>query len=126
MPKTTDKTAVFQELKETMSGYREHLDLVTDDEVSYYLNTHHIMKNKKPMFFGAVQIKKNYVSYHLMPVYVDPTLLDDISDSLKKRMQGKSCFNFKSVEKELFSELALLTDAAYQSYVQAGYVKADT
>ena len=126
MSKTTDKTAVFQELKETMSGYREHLDLVTDDEVSYYLNTHHIMKNKKPMFFGAVQIKKNYVSYHLMPVYVDPTLLDDISDSLKKRMQGKSCFNFKSVEKELFSELALLTDAAYQSYVQAGYVKADT
>ena len=126
MPKTTDKTAVFQELKETMSSYSEHLELVTDDEVSYYLNTHHIMKNKKPMFFGAVQIKKNYVSYHLMPVYVDPTLLDDISESLKKRMQGKSCFNFKSVEKELFSELARLTEAAYQSYVQAGYVKADS
>ena len=126
MPKTTDKTAVFQELKETMSSYSEHLELVTDDEVSYYLNTHHIMKNKKPMFFGAVQIKKNYVSYHLMPVYVDPTLLDNISEPLRKRMQGKSCFNFKSVEKDLFKELALLTEAAYQSYVQAGYVKTDS
>ena len=126
MPKTTEKTAVFQDLKETMSSYCEYLDLVADDEVSYYLNTHHIMKNKKPMFFGAVQIKKNYVSYHLMPVYVDPTLLDDISDSLKKRMQGKSCFNFKNVEKDLFKELALLTEAAYQSYVQAGYVKTDS
>ena len=126
MPKTTDKTAVFQELKEAMSSYGDHLDLVTDDEVSYYLNTHHIMKNKKPMFFGAVQIKKNYVSYHLMPVYVDPTLLDNISEPLRKRMQGKSCFNFKSVEKDLFKELARLTEAAYQSYVQAGYVKTDS
>lgn len=123
MPKTTEKTAVFQALKEIISSYSDHLDLVTNDELSYYLNTHHIMKNKKPMFFGAVQIKKNYVSYHLMPVYVDPSLLDNISDPLRKRMQGKSCFNFKSIEKALFSELAILTEAAYQSYVQAGYVE---
>ena len=126
MPKATDKTEVFQELKEIISNYSQHLDLVTDDELSYFLNTHHIMKNKKPMFFGAVQIKKNYVSYHLMPVYVDVSLLENISDPLRKRMQGKSCFNFKSVEKDLFSELALLTEAAYQSYVQAGYVKTDS
>ena len=125
MPKTTEKTAVFQALKEIISSYSDHLDLVTNDELSYYLNTHHIMKNKKPMFFGAVQIKKNYVSYHLMPVYVDPSLLDNISDPLRKRMQGKSCFNFKSIEKALFSELAILTEAAYQSYVQAGYVETD-
>ena len=123
MPKATDKTEVFQELKEIISNYSQHLDLVTDDELSYFLNTHHIMKNKKPMFFGAVQIKKNYVSYHLMPVYVDVSLLENISDPLRKRMQGKSCFNFKIIEKELFSELALLTEASYQSYVQAGYVK---
>jgi hypothetical protein len=126
MSKTIEKTAVFQELRETMSSYSDHLDLVTDDEISYFLNTHHIMKNKKPLFFGAVQIKKNYVSYHLMPVYVDSSLLDNISEPLKKRMQGKSCFNFKSVEKDLFSELASLTEAAYQSYVQAGYVKTDS
>lgn len=123
MSKTINKTAVFQELKDILSSYSQYLELVTDDEVSYYLNTHHIMKNKKPMFFGAVQIKKNYVSYHLMPVYVDSSLLDNISDALKKRMQGKSCFNFTSVDKELFSQLALLTEAGYQSYVKASYIK---
>ena len=123
MSKTINKTAVFQELKDILSSYSQYLELVTDDEVSYYLNTHHMMKNKKPMFFGAVQIKKNYVSYHLMPVYVDSSLLDNISDALKKRMQGKSCFNFTSVDKELFSQLALLTEAGYQSYVKASYIK---
>jgi len=37
-----------------------------------------------------------------------PDLLKDISPELKKHMQGKSCFNFKKVEPELFQELAEL------------------
>ena len=44
-----------------------------------------------------------------MPVYMYPQLLKDVSPELKKRMQGKSCFNFKKVEPELFRELAELT-----------------
>jgi hypothetical protein len=40
-----------------------------------------------------VQIKKNYVIYHLMPVYLNPGLLEGMSPGLRKRMQGKSCFN---------------------------------
>ena len=57
----------------------------------------------------SAQIKKTYVSFYLMPVYMYPELLNDISPQLKKRMQGKSCFNFKKVEPELFDELAELT-----------------
>jgi len=38
-----------------------------------------------------------------------PELLQDISPELKKRMQGKSCFNFKKVEPNLFAELSTLT-----------------
>lgn len=126
MAATNDKTAVFQALKVIMSSYSQHLDLVTDDELNYYLNTNHLMKNKKPMFFGAVQIKKNFVSYHLMPVYAEPSLLDGMSEALKKRMQGKSCFNFKKVESALFDELALLTEAGFESYIKAGYIKSDS
>jgi hypothetical protein len=35
-----------------------------------------------------------------------------MSDALAKRQQGKSCFNFKTVEPELFAELAALTKKA--------------
>ena len=44
-----------------------------------------------------------------MPVYVFPDLLKDISPELRKHMQGKSCFNFKKVEPDLFEELSELT-----------------
>jgi hypothetical protein len=40
---------------------------------------------------------KSYVSFHLIPVYMFPDLLKGLSPALEKRMQGKSCFNFKTV-----------------------------
>lgn len=67
----------------------------------------------KPSWFGAVTTGKAYVSYHLMAVYASPGLLNDISPELKKRMQGKSCFNFKEVDETLFRELSALTNKSY-------------
>ena len=80
-----------------MREYANQLDCTVDNDEELYLNTKHIQKNKKPIWFGAVQIKQRYVSYHLMPVYVNPELLKGISPELKKRMQGRSCFNFTTV-----------------------------
>ncbi len=70
----------------------------------------------KDVWFGAVQTRKNYVSYHLMAVYAFPDLLEGISPELKKRMQGKSCFNFTVVDDKLFKELARLTDRSYKRF----------
>ena len=60
-------------------------------------------------WFGATRLGKRYVSYYLMPVYVQPALLDDVSPALKKRMQGKSCFNFAKIDEPLLAELEALT-----------------
>jgi len=50
-------------------------------------------------------------------------LIDGISADLKKRMQGKSCFNFKAVDEKLFKELGKLTKVGLQDYKKAGYLK---
>ena len=41
-----------------------------------------------------------------MPVYAEPALARSISPALAKRRQGKSCFNFTTVDEALFAELA--------------------
>ena len=87
-----------------------------------YVDSRFIQKNKKPMHFGAVMLKKSYVSYHLMPVYVTPELLKGMSPGLKRRMQGKSRFNFTEIDKALFKELAALTKAGFQGYKDRGFV----
>lgn len=68
------------------------------------------------MWFGGVRRGKTYVSYHLMPVYTHAELAAKIPPTLKKRMQGKSCFNFKVEDPALFEQLEALTREAAAVY----------
>ena len=122
MAKVNEFEDVFKELQSILKKYEKKLVVVTDKADNYYLNTAHLMQNKKPMFFGAATIKKNSVSFHLMPVYANPELLENISPELKKCMQGKSCFNFKKTDKKLFKELARLTRAGMLDYKRQGFL----
>lgn len=117
-----DLNPVFAALKAIMAPCAARLDPKKDDATELYVDTRHLQKNKKPLFFGAVQIKKSFVSYHLMPVYLQPGLLDGLSPGLRSRMQGKSCFNFAEVDPVLFQELAALTEAGFESYRAQGLV----
>ena len=105
MPTQNDFPIVFEQLKNILEPYAKNLTITADTSDSYSLDGPYSEKWKKKVFFGAAQVKKNYVSFYLMPVYMYPELLKDISPELKKRMQGKSCFNFKKVELDLFQEL---------------------
>ena len=84
-------------------------------------------KVKRPRIPVAwVQIGKAYVSYHLMGVYGNTALLDGMSRELKARMQGKSCFNFKSDDEALFKELEQLTVQAITGFRKAGFISDQT
>ena len=100
---------VFEQLKRILQKYEAHLRVTQNAPDHYSLNTPFSEKWRKELLFGALHVKKNYVSFYLMPVYMYPDLLAGLSDGLQRRMQGKSCFNFKAVDKDLFKELARLT-----------------
>jgi hypothetical protein len=70
----------------------------------------------RPLLIAGVEVNKRYVSYHLMPIYMNPALQAAVSPALKKRMQGKSCFNFTTVAPELLEALADLTKSAIASF----------
>ena len=112
---------VFEALKALLQPFANELAVKDDTQTNYYLETTGRSYKGKPMFFGAV-MRKSYVSYHLMPLYWKPELLEKISPELKKRMQGKSCFNFKKVEPELFAELKQLTEAGLAEYRKSNYL----
>jgi hypothetical protein len=122
LPAMPDLNPVFQSLRALLVPYAGALVTVHDDDTQFYLDTHHVQKNKKPLFFAAAQVKKASVSYHLMPVYVQPDLLDDVSPALTACMQGKSCFTFKVPDPDLLQELERLTARAYQSYQAQGFI----
>ena len=120
-----DFATVHTRLKSIMQKYeRGKLKAKPDEPGNYVLIGPPTEQTRgRELWFGAVQTRKNYVSYHLMPVYASPELLKSMSPELKKRMQGKACFNFKEVDEKLFKELATLTEAGYQRFKKAGFIK---
>jgi hypothetical protein len=124
MANKTDFDIVFLRLRAIREPYAPKLVVVADTTENYYLDTRHIMKNKRPLFFGGVRKGKNYVSFHLMSVYARPDLLDSMSPELKRRMQGKSCFNFTSGDEKLFKELAKLTKTSVVKFSDEKFIAA--
>lgn len=122
MSEISEFKMVFERLKEIIEPYSTELVVVVDNVDNFQVDTNFIMKNKNPLYFGSVKINKNYVSFHFMPVYVFPELLQGISPELKRRMQGKSCFNFKTVNEVIFSELGTLASIGHTKYKDAGYL----
>jgi hypothetical protein len=76
------------------------------------------------MWFGTVKLGRGYVSFHLSPLYILPALEKEISPILKKRMEGKTCFNFETIPNaELIVDLRRLTAAAaaeWDRYLRPG------
>jgi hypothetical protein len=115
-------TAVFDRLADIFTPYRSTLVTRVDEPGNLYLETPPSTSYPSGLFFGAVKIGKRYVSFHLMPIYVHPNLLDGISPGLRKRMQGKSCFNFTRQDDELLRELETLTAAGFTRFQEDGAI----
>jgi hypothetical protein len=56
------------------------------------------------------------VSFHLLFLYYNPAALKALSPALKKRMQGKACFNFTAIDNACFAELERLIAEGLKRY----------
>ena len=111
-----DFAAIEERLRAILARHVPPL-LVTADRSGYFaLSVDRTDIPEPRRFVGAARVGKSYVSFHLMPVYAFPELVKDISPELRKRMQGKSCFNFTRLDGTLLEELADLTDRGINRY----------
>ena len=126
-PSPFDLAPVFARLRKILAdhsaAHAATLVVVRDQPGDYCLSTTKLHpKNNQPLCFGMVRTGKNYVSFHLMPVYGHPPLLAGISLTLRKRLQGKACFNLTEVNEALFAELAALTARGYAAFAKVGFL----
>jgi hypothetical protein len=119
MPSRDAFETTFASLRKILSPYARRFTVVADEPGRYYLASKTAKTSSGgTIMFGGVEIKKNYVSFHLIPVYAAPALLKGVSPSLLKRMQGKSCFNFTAIEPADLNELAALTQKGHAEFVK--------
>jgi len=117
-----DLEAVFTELA---SRYRSHtagLSTTQDGPTDVIFVGPDPGPDGREVWLGGVQQRKRYVSVHLMPVYTNPELLDTVSPQLRRRMQGKSCFNFTRIDPQLFDELESLLERGLRQWRDQGWL----
>ena len=105
---------LFDRFKTMLAPYARRMH-VLDGAAMYGLDMAPENERDRTTWFAGTRLGKRYVSYYLMPIYVRPELLDGISPELRRRMQGKSCFNFSKVDEALLSELEALTKKGFEA-----------
>ena len=115
-------TEVFAALRKILTPYEGRLAPRQRDPGYFYMESLEPTYKDRPMFFAGVKAEKNYITYHLLPVYTNPELNQQISPALKKRMQGKACFNFAAIDAPLFKELGVLTKSGYKVFKDRGWL----
>ena len=104
-----DLALVFAALREILKRFiGKDLVVQTDKPGNYHLEAPSILHRKKPLYFAGVRTNKNYVSFHLLHMYYNPAAKKALSPALKKRIQGKACFNFTAIDEDCFAELGRL------------------
>jgi hypothetical protein len=120
-PMAADFQAVFAVLKPVLEKFARRLAVKVDTPIEYTLVTKSAspfpQHQGQPLYFGSVRLGKAYVSFHLMPLYMHPAFTNSIAPALKKRMQGKTCFNFKlDPAPAALSELKRLTETGFKHW----------
>jgi hypothetical protein len=106
---------IFSKLRSLMLAAAPGMVVTADTPTNFTLKTSWLEKRtKEPAWFGWIAIKKSYVAYHVMPLYALPALNALVPAGLEKRRQGKTCFNFKKADIDLFEQMSVLTQAAAQ------------
>jgi len=114
-----DFEATFKTLRALLKPYERHFVVIVDKPGKYSLSTKTSKtRSGAAIWFGGAAMKKNYVSFHLIPVYAAPALLKGLSPSLLRRMQGKSCFNFTAIDPAHVEELTALTKKGFDGFIK--------
>ena len=103
----TDFDAVHERLKAILREHADGLVITKDGPAGMALEVPGL-EGKPWGYVGGTRLGKRYVSFYLMPVYASPELAASISPELRRRKQGKACFNFTKVDEDLFAELDAL------------------
>jgi hypothetical protein len=96
------------DLVPVFAALRDMLKRFIGKDLAVHLEAPSILHRKKPLYFAGVRTGKNYVSFHLLYLYFNPAATKAVPPALKKRMQGKACFNFTTVDEDCFAELGRL------------------
>lgn len=123
--------AAFTRLRELLVTHATQLTVGEDSARRYSLEAEigpatltawrgRVRKPRIPVAW--VERRAASVALHLMGLEGNASLGAALSEPLRKRLQGKTCFHFTTVDDALFDELQHVVAEAISGMLRAGYI----
>jgi hypothetical protein len=112
--------AVHERLKAIIRSHADGLVITRDGPAGMALEVPGL-EGKPWGYVAGTRLGKSYVSFYLMPVYASPGLDAAVSPELRKRKQGKACFNFTRIDEPLLAELSTLASRGIPGFSEQAY-----
>jgi hypothetical protein len=130
MPITEEtRILIFNKLKKNLQKFTPPMVVTIDSpDSSYELIGNKPVPygyNKKivpGMFFALLAQRKDSVTLHFFPLYMN-TKLKEVAPSLNKCLKGKTCFHFNKEEQINEKELTSLLEKGMIAWKKLGYMK---
>ena len=123
---TDAKPIIFKKIRTILEGFESSTLKGRGNDKKYEMSgTKDIVymnREFKGMFFAAVMIQKGFVSLHYFPIYCNPKLIAEVPDNLKKLLKGKSCFNIKKDDPEIYKSIKTLIKSGKAFYKKQGWI----
>jgi len=126
----TDETRIliFNKLKKNLEKFTPPMVAIVDASTGSY----EIIGNKPVpygyskkivpgMFFASLAQRKDSVTMHFFPIYMNAKL-KEVAPSLCKYLKGKTCFHFTKEEQINEKELTLLLENGMIAWKKSGYM----
>jgi hypothetical protein len=79
-------------------------------------------RKRKEVFFASIVIRKTYVGFYYMPIYIDVGLSNVFKPELLKLLKGKSCFYIRDLSPDIASQIEEALKIGYELYKERGWV----
>jgi hypothetical protein len=108
-----DLADIEARLERILDPYRDRLEPAT----IYNIPMLRRRGAKAQDWFAFVKPASKHVSFFLLPIHTWSDLVEPLSPALRKRLTGKSAFNFKAVDEAEMAELEALVARAFERYM---------
>ena len=115
-PSKADLVEVDRRLRRIFDPIRPRLVATKDDDAGLMLQIPGL-EDQPWGYVGGTRVGKRYVSVYLMSFYAHPEVVESMSPELRRRKQGKSCFNFTTVDEPLVEELTRIAQDGFERYL---------
>jgi hypothetical protein len=117
---------LFEEIKELLAPYAEHLTVRKDEPGYFDLWSEKDIeidgRRRSEVFFCGSIIQKSYVGFYFMPLYADQERSLLFGPDLLARLKGKSCFHLKELTPEVREQVRDALAAGWRLYEERGWV----